>query len=117
MVARSAYEQLGNSPLLLLGTVLGMALVYLVPPAAFLFGLIARDPLVGAVGATGWAIMAALTRPTGRLYRRPGWESLLLPLAALIFTLATVDSAWRTWRGRRGGWKGRVYGGTKGEDG
>ena len=38
MIARSAYAQLHYSPLLLLGTVAGMALLYLVPPLLALFG-------------------------------------------------------------------------------
>ena len=33
MVARSAYAQLRYSPLLLIGTVAGMGLIYLAPPA------------------------------------------------------------------------------------
>ena len=37
MVARSAYAQLNYSPLLLAGTVAGMALTYLVPPLMALF--------------------------------------------------------------------------------
>ena len=39
MVSRSAYAQLRHSPLLLLGTVAGLALVYLVPPVALCAGL------------------------------------------------------------------------------
>ncbi|UJA12300.1 glycosyltransferase [Streptomyces collinus] len=38
MVSRSAYAQLRHNPLLLLGTVAGLALVYLVPPAAVVAG-------------------------------------------------------------------------------
>ena len=37
MVARSAYAQLRYSPLLLAGTVAGMALTYLAPPLLALF--------------------------------------------------------------------------------
>jgi len=35
--------------------------------------------------------------------------SLLQPVAALLFTLMTLSSAIRYWRGRGGGWKGRYY--------
>ena len=38
MVSRSAYDQLRYSPLLLAGTVAGMALTYLAPPLFALFG-------------------------------------------------------------------------------
>ena len=43
MVSRSAYAQLRYSPLLLAGTVVGMALTYLTPPMlALLAGGLAR---------------------------------------------------------------------------
>jgi hypothetical protein len=32
----------------------------------------------------------------------------LLPAAALVYLAATIDSAWRHWRGRGGEWKGRM---------
>ncbi len=38
MIARSAYAQLGYNPLALLGTLLGLALVYAAPPLLALFG-------------------------------------------------------------------------------
>ena len=38
MVSRSAYAQLLHSPLLLAGTVVGLALVYLAPPVALCAG-------------------------------------------------------------------------------
>lgn len=39
MVSRSAYAQLRHNPLLLAGTVAGLAVVYLVPPIALFVGL------------------------------------------------------------------------------
>lgn len=39
MVSRSAYAQLRHNPLLLTGTVAGLAVVYLVPPIALFVGL------------------------------------------------------------------------------
>ena len=36
-------------------------------------------------------------------------EAALLPLAALLYTAMTVDSAWRHWRGRGGMWKARIF--------
>ena len=101
MVARSAYEQLGRSPLLLAGTVAGMAVIYLVPPAALVAGEI--------MGLAAWLLMAIAYWPTLRLYRQPAWKCLLLPLAALLYTLMTVDSARWHYLGRGGAWKGRSY--------
>ena len=101
MVARSAYEQLGRSPLLLAGTVAGMAVIYLVPLVALVAGEI--------MGLAAWLLMAIAYWPTLRLYRQPAWKCLLLPLAALLYTLMTVDSARWHYLGRGGAWKGRSY--------
>jgi hopene-associated glycosyltransferase HpnB len=109
MVARSAYTQLDHSPLLLLGTVAGMAVLYLASPLAFLWGLVTVTPLPALLGFLGYALMLAAYWPTARLYRSVGLGFALLPAAALLYTLMTVDSALRHARGRGGGWKGRTY--------
>lgn len=109
MVARSAYTQLRHSRLMLTGTVLGMLLLYLLPPVAFLWGLLSGSAVYALLGGVAWALMAASFVPTVRLYRRPLWVALLLPAAGVIYTAMTVDSALRHWRGEGGKWKGRVY--------
>ncbi|KJK57530.1 glycosyltransferase [Saccharothrix sp. ST-888] len=110
MVSRSAYAQLRHSPLLLAGTVAGLALVYLVPPVAALTGLAAGRPGVAAAGGAAWTLMAATFLPMLRYYRQPGWSALLLPFTAFLYLLMTVDSAVQHWRGRGAAWKGRTYG-------
>ena len=108
MVARTAFGQLGNSILALIGTVLAMSIAYLVPPIA------ASGVLGGGAGAalgvlTWWGLMGIAFWPTLTLYGMPKAWSLLLPVAAFLFTLMTVSSAIRYWRGRGGAWKGRHY--------
>ncbi|AJC59904.1 hopene-associated glycosyltransferase HpnB [Streptomyces sp. 769] len=110
MVSRSAYAQLRHRPLLLLGTVLGLALVYLAPPAALLAGVAAGDPVVAAPGGAAWAVMCGTYLPMLRYYRQPPWAAPLLPFTALLYLLMTVDSAVRHYRGRGAAWKGRTYG-------
>ena len=66
MVARTAYVQLRFSPLLLLGTTLGMALTFLVPPVAALFG----HGMARWFGLVAWGMMAACYLPTLHRYRR-----------------------------------------------
>ncbi|MDQ0785543.1 hopene-associated glycosyltransferase HpnB [Streptomyces sp. B3I8] len=109
MVARSAYAQLRHSPLLLLGTVLGLALVYLVPPVAFLAGLVTGSWAAAAAGGLAWLVMTATFVPMLRYYRLPPWLAPLLPFTALLYLLMTVDSAVRHYRGRGAAWKGRTY--------
>jgi hypothetical protein len=109
MVARSAYAQLLHSPPLLAGTVLGLALVYLVPPVAFLAGLLARDPAAACLGGVAWLVMTATYLPMLRHYGQPLRTAPLLPFTAFLYLLMTVDSAVRHHRGRGAAWKGRTY--------
>lgn len=101
MVARSAYAQLRNSPLLLAGTLPGLALVYLVPPVAALAGSLP--------GAVAWAVMTGTYLPMVRYHRQPWWVAVTLPAVAALYLLMTVDSALRHHRGRGAAWKGRTY--------
>ncbi|MFJ3645357.1 glycosyltransferase [Streptomyces murinus] len=109
MVSRSAYAQLRHSPPLLLGTVAGLALVYLVPPMAVLAGAAAGSAPVAVAGALAWAVMAGTYLPMLRYYRQPLWLAPLLPYTAFLYLLMTVDSAVQHYRGRGAAWKGRTY--------
>jgi hopene-associated glycosyltransferase HpnB len=109
MVARTAYTQLNYSPLLLAGTILGMILVYLVPPISAIGGLVWQMPSLAIIGGLTWTGMVVAYRPTLRSYEQPTILGVLLPAIASIYLLATIDSAWRHWRGRGGAWKGRTY--------
>jgi hopene-associated glycosyltransferase HpnB len=104
MVARSAYAQLQYSPLLLVGTVLGMALVYLAPPLIAILG----NGLARWLGLTAWILMAVAFVPTLRLYRLSPLWGFALPAIALCYMLFTIDSALQYTRGTGGMWKGRV---------
>lgn len=109
MVARTAYEQLDNSPLLLAGTVAGMAVLYGVPPLAFVLGVGSGHLPAALAGGLGWAAMGVAYWPTVRLYRlAPLWVAVL-PAAAVLYTAFTLESARRTWKGEGGAWKGRSY--------
>jgi hopene-associated glycosyltransferase HpnB len=111
MVARSAYTQLRHAPLLLLGTLLGMTLTFLAPPLIGLTVGLHGDNPAALLGFVIWSLMAVSALPTYRLYRQPVWLPALLPLAAAFYSAMTFDSAWRHWRGRGGGWKGRHHAG------
>ncbi|MFE7109051.1 glycosyltransferase [Streptomyces sp. NPDC057575] len=109
MVSRSAYAQLRHSPPLLLGTVLGLALVYLVPPVALVAGLLTGDPVAAWAGGLAWAVMTATYLPMLGYYRQSLWSAPLLPFTAVLYLLMTVDSAVQHHRGRGAAWKGRTY--------
>ncbi|MFE1771982.1 glycosyltransferase [Streptomyces sp. NPDC059008] len=109
MVSRSAYAQLRHQPLLLLGTALGLALVYLAPPLALAAGLTGGGPAAAALGGAAWAVMCGTYLPMLRYYGQPAWAAPLLPFTALLYLLMTVDSAVQHYRGRGAAWKGRTY--------
>jgi hopene-associated glycosyltransferase HpnB len=109
MVARSAYTQLNYSPLLLLGTLVGMPLIYLVPPMGVILGLVWGNWAIAFTGILGWLLMAFAYYPTIRFYKCSPWLAFSLPAIAFLYTLMTIDSALRHWQGRGGAWKGRVY--------
>jgi hypothetical protein len=107
MVARSAYTQLRHSPPLLAATVLGLVLLYAMPPVAAVTGGIGRSPLVAGLGCLAWAIMALTYVPTLRFYRLSPLRAPMLPLVAMVYAVMTLDSARRHLSGRGGAWKGR----------
>jgi hopene-associated glycosyltransferase HpnB len=108
MIARSAYTQLRYSPLLLVGTVLGLILTYLVPPVAVIVGGVQGDALVWGAGALGWLIMSASYVPMLRFYAVTPFAAAALPAVAVVYAAMTVDSARRHRAGRGASWKGRV---------
>lgn len=111
MVSRSAYTQLGYRPSLALGTVLGLALLFVVPVVAVVLGIEQGNALEALLGVGAWAMMAATFLPTVHLYHR-GWTATLLawalPVAGSLYGAMTLDSAWRHHTGRGAEWKGRV---------
>jgi hopene-associated glycosyltransferase HpnB len=104
MVARTAYAQLGYSPLLLTGTVLGLALTYVAP---VLLAVFARG-FAEILGLAAWLLMALAFQPTLRFYRVSPLWGLVLPAIAAAYMAFTVDSAYQHARGRGGMWKGRA---------
>lgn len=104
MISRSAYAQLRYSPLMLAGTLVGLALVYAAPPALALFA----TGVTRLAGLAAWLLMAISFQPIARFYRRSPLWGIALPLIAAFYAGCTLLSAWQHMRGRGGMWKGRV---------
>lgn len=104
MVARSAYAQLRYSPVLLCGTVIGMLVVYAIPPLLALFAAGSARIL----GAAAWLLMSLAYQPMLRFYRLSPLWGLLLPVTGGCYAVFTMNSAIQHWRGRGGMWKGRA---------
>lgn len=109
MVSRCAYAQLGFSPWLLAGTILGLSVTFLAAPVAAVTGALAGDGAAATAGGLAWAMMALAFVPILRLYARPIWWAPALPAVAVIYSAATLGSAWAHHRGRGGAWKGRTH--------
>jgi hopene-associated glycosyltransferase HpnB len=109
MVTRSAYAQLGYSPLVLVGTLLGLLLVYIAPVGAALFGW----GISQMAGWLTWLVMVVMFQPILRFYRLSPLWGLALPLIGAFYATFTLESAIQHWRGKGGMWKGRAQAGEK----
>jgi hopene-associated glycosyltransferase HpnB len=113
MVSRSAYAQLGYSPLVLAGTMLGLGIVYLAPVMTALFAWGSSQ----LAGWLAWIVMAAMFQPILRFYRLSPLWGLALPLIGVFYAAFTLDSALQHWSGKGGMWKGRAQADAKRAEG
>ena len=111
MVARTAFHQLRRSVPLLVGTVAGMVFLYLSPPIALLVAVATGEAPAAVVSFAAWFAMAWAFAPTLYRYDLNPWYGFTLPFAGALYTMMTLDSAYRHWRGRGGEWKGRAHNG------
>jgi hopene-associated glycosyltransferase HpnB len=108
MIARSAYTQLRYSPWLLLGTIVGLVVMYGLPPVLAVIGVATQWWWVGIPALGTWVVMSLSYVPVLRLYGLRWWRAGLLPGVMALYGAMTVDSARRHRLGRGGSWKGRV---------
>ena len=104
MIARTAFNQLRHSTLLLAGTTVGLLITYVVPVALVLFS----SGWPRLLGALAWLLMSASYAPMVLFYRRSWLWSILLPFLSLFYLECTIGSARAYWRGAGGEWKGRA---------
>ncbi len=104
MVARSAYDQLGYSPVNLAAALAGMILLYIAPVLLALFGHGTNRLL----GIASWACMSLTFLPMIRFYGRPLLSCLTLPIIVAFYMAFTLDSAFQYRSGKGGQWKGRT---------
>jgi len=107
MIARTAFTQLNYSAAYLVGTVLGLTLVWLVAPCEVLFGF---PGWRFWLGLATYGLAALSFFPTLQRYRQPKYFALALPGIAAFYMAATIASAVRHWRGGGAQWKNRAYG-------
>jgi hopene-associated glycosyltransferase HpnB len=117
MVRRTAFTELRYSWLRLLGTLVGMALMFVAPPLWTLggAGMLLVSALDGvwdvkmlvitSLGFFAWAVMTLVYRPAVRFFRLPALWCWTLPIAGVLYEGMTVDSALRYLTGLRIGWR------------
>ena len=108
MVARSAFTQLWCSWLALIGTVLGMSILFIAPMAgicAFIGQTVSLATPI--LSPTTLLLMAGTYIPTIRLFGLGRSRALTLPIAGILYMVMTVSSAMNhlfgrhVWRGHR----------------
>ncbi len=107
MISRTAYTQLGYSPIRLLICIAGLAITFIAPPLLVIF----TRGWSQILGGAAWLLMSALYLPMVRFYRQSPLWAPLLPLTASIYLWATIVSACRYHFGKSNEWKGRRGGG------
>ncbi len=103
MIVRSAYAQLGYSPMRALAALAGMAGIYLAPPLIALFG---GSP-AAEIAMVAWLIKTQAFMPALRFYGLSPARAVALPAIAGCYTWFTALSVWRHLKGQGGDWKGR----------
>lgn len=109
-IRRTAYTQLRYSPALLAVVAVLMLLLFAVPPLALVVGALRGEAVLAGAGCAGWLLMAAGYAPQVRFSGPGALWALTLPVSAMLFLFATLDSAARHHFGAGAGWKGRRYG-------
>ena len=119
MVRRTAFTELNYSWLRLIGTVVGLAVTFGLPPIFFLCGLVffglpsivdvdvsARLALLLVLeGGIAWGLMTTVYLPGVRFFDLRRVWGLSLPLAAMLYQAMTLDSAFRHLRKKRVDWR------------
>jgi len=85
MVRRTAFAQLRYSWAMVALTLVGLTLLFVVPPALSATGSL--------LGGAAWLAMTLAYLPTIRAYRQPWPLAATLPLAGVLYAGMTLDSA------------------------
>jgi hopene-associated glycosyltransferase HpnB len=104
MIQRTAFNQLKHSVLLLIGTVVGLLLTFVLPIALLFSG----SPVATVLSAAAIILMLTSYLPMVFYHRLSPLWALALPVSACFYVWATLRSAWNFYHGRGGQWKGRA---------
>ena len=114
MVSRTAFEQLNHSVLLLLLSLFGLFLVYLLPFLGLIFSLRSFETnelsiLLFTINMFSISMMIFTFSPTVKFYKIGKFFTFTLPFSAIIYGCMTLSSAINYFFFKGNNWKGRKY--------
>ena len=93
MVSRTAFAQLKNSITILLLSIFGLIILYLIFPFIIILSLFNFEILNFLLALIGYFIISVIYLPTIKFYNLSKFNALLLPFSALIYIFITLNSA------------------------
>jgi hopene-associated glycosyltransferase HpnB len=105
MITRTAFTQLHYSGAYLIVTIVGLAVIFLLPA----WGILFAHGWWLALSIAAFVMQAGTFVPTLVRYRQNRLASLAMPLIALFYMAATIGSALNHWFGKGAVWKRRDY--------
>ena len=109
MVSRTAFAQLKNSITILLLSIFGLIILYLIFPFIIILSLFNFEILNFLLALIGYFIISVIYLPTIEFYNLSKFNALLLPFSALIYIFITLNSAINYFLGFGNVWKERKY--------
>ena len=109
MVSRTAYEQLNNSFIILLISIFGMMLMYLVSSIFFIQNFLIFQFKNIFFIFFNFVLMSFIFRPTIKFYNLNLIFALCLPISAFFYMLMTISSALNYYFKSGNIWKDRIY--------
>ena len=106
MVTRTAYEQLNNSILILIISILGMMMIYLMP---FINLIHPNSNNLIIINLASIFLMFLSFLPTAKFYNLSFVFYFSLPISSIIYMLMTLNSAYNYYFKNGNVWKGRKY--------
>ncbi|MFB8376682.1 glycosyltransferase [Paenibacillus taichungensis] len=106
---KNMYEGMGRKDVLLLGTMLMYALMYIVPPLGLMIGLLTGNAASIIYGLVGTVLGIAVKRVADHAGGQPWWLAFLQPIS-MACVIAIGIASWQAGRSGKGYvWKGRRY--------
>ena len=109
MVSRTAFEQLNYSIILLLLTIFGLFITYIIPIINLMKINFSENFVLTGINILTVSFILISVFPTFKFYRLNFFYCLSLPFSAFLYGLMTISSALNFYFNNGNIWKGRKY--------